>query len=292
MYTVPQLKQAARILAKTFELSEADARQKITELNKENPDTVLDILAGKIPDILEKNCRSIKNFPESKTGSRPARSKRSTTTATDHAEREHSQTITAPLETVQGEIVEDYKSGELPAGLAETIEDYLEDFKHKYNLDLEKCSGTQWRAACIYIGQRLQKSGVLLDHKRMREHGGKVYNAELIAALIPYWEYLTSLYRHVPLHGDFISFVGVSGEWFTDSREALTSTRVGVRKRLQEIEERALSAALADHRENPTGRIYYTKARLGWRESVEIVHTSAAAVSGLDDIPKLTDNNN
>jgi hypothetical protein len=34
-----------------------------------------------------------------------------------------------------------------------------------------------------------------------------------------------------------------------------------------EIENAAISVGVTDSRENPTGRIFYAKARLGWREN-------------------------
>lgn len=302
MYTMPQLKAAAAQIVEQYKTTEEEARHIIGQYNRTNNAALADVVAGdlsSVPQVAQQIGVIIQGRTEpSRSGKAPSR-KTKEIGAQESKKTTNRKKITAPepaeiaqpaeLETVQGEIIENY--GDLPAGLTEDIEDYLEEFKTKYNLDLEKCSGTQWRAACIYIGQRLQKSGVLLDREKLKRQGGsKIYNPHLIAALIPFWEYLTSLYRHVPLHGDFISFVGVSNEWFYDTERRLTSSQVEIGKKLREIEERAMSAAIADHRENPTGRIYYTKARLGWRESVEIVHTTAASVGTLDDIPKLSNN--
>lgn len=182
------------------------------------------------------------------------------------------------LERVTGEIVED-DHDTLPASIQCDIENWLAEFSQKYNLDLEKCAGLQWRSVCIYIGQRVQKSGILLDHARMKTHGGKIYDVHKVEILMHIWEYLTGLYKHIPLACDFISFTGVSHEWFYDSRGLLTSSRVELTKKMRAIEEKALSAALADSRENPTGRIYYTKARLGWQETTTIQHVSATAAA-------------
>lgn len=296
MYTMPQLKAAAAQIVEQYKTTEEEARHIIGQYNRTNNTALADVVAGdlsSVPQVAQQIGVIIQGRSE-KAPSRKTKPQEIGAQGSKISNQE--KKITAPqteqpaeLEKVQGEIIENY--GDLPAGLTEDIEDYLEEFKTKYNLDLEKCSGTQWRAACIYIGQRLQKSGVLLDREKLKRQGGsKIYNPHLIAALIPFWEYLTSLYRHVPLHGDFISFVGVSNEWFYDTERRLTSSQVEIGKKLREIEERAMSAAIADHRENPTGRIYYTKARLGWRESVEIVHTTAASVGTLDDIPKLSNN--
>ena len=137
----------------------------------------------------------------------------------------------------------------------------------------------------MYVGRYLQASGIFLDYEKLKRGGSKYYKAETIAALLPIWEYITGLYKHVPLACDFVSFTGVSHEWFYDSRGVLTSSRVEITKKMRAIEERALSAALTDHRENPTGRIYYTKARLGWQETTTIQHISATATAPAVALP-------
>jgi len=190
------------------------------------------------------------------------------------------------IEKISGEVVPvGAVVPSLPASLPDDVENWLSDFSQRYDIDLVKASGQQWRSACIYIGQHIQKSGVLLDHERLRREGGsKIYNPEAVAALLGLWEYVTGIYKHVPLASDFIAFSGVSREWFYDSKGELTSSRIDIAQKARAIEESGLSAGLVDGRENPTGRIYYSKARLGWRESVEIVHTSnnkAAAAPAL-----------
>lgn len=194
------------------------------------------------------------------------------------------------IEKITGDIIPAGVSGPdmLPESLPDDVEQWLLDWSAKYNIDLEKCAGLQWRAACIYIGQQIQKSGILLDSEKMRVKGIKIYNPVAVAALLPLWEYFTNVYKHVPLASDFIAFTGVSREYFYDTRGILSSSYVDLAKKARAIEESGLSAGLVDGRENPTGRIFYSKARLGWRESVEIVHTSAAAVVSSDDLPDLS----
>ena len=131
----------------------------------------------------------------------------------------------------------------------------------------------------MFVGRYLQASGIFLDKEKLKRGGSKYYKAETIAAMLPIWEYLTGLYKHIPLACDFISFVGVSTEWFYDTGNRLSSSRVEIAKKARAIEERALSAAITDHKENPTGRIYYTKARLGWQETTTIQHVSATAAA-------------
>ena len=191
------------------------------------------------------------------------------------------------VEKIDGEIIAPgVSSDDLPETLPDDIESWLSDFSNRYNIELVKASGQQWRSACIYVGQHIQKSKILEDRERERSHGGKIYNPERVAALLPLWEYITGLYKHIPLASDFIAFSGVSRQWFHDyDGRGLTSASVQIVKRAREIEESGLSAGLVDGRENPTGRIYYSKARLGWKETTEIVHVSAAAASAAPSLP-------
>jgi len=164
----------------------------------------------------------------------------------------------------------------LPLGFSDTVAGWLQDYALQNNIDLEKCAAIQWRSLCLSIGEKIQASGVLRDHAREKSHGGKIYNPSAVAALVPIWEKLTGYYKHIPLAVDFVAFSGVSRQWFNDYQgRGLTSSSVQIAQKVHDIESAALSVALCDSRENPTGRIYYTKARLGWRESTEIIHTSA-----------------
>ena len=107
----------------------------------------------------------------------------------------------------------------------------------------------------------------------MRESVGgcRVYDAEKVLKLLDIFQALSAIYKHIPLHTDFISFSGVSKEWFYDYEgRGLTSTGASIVKKALDIEQSAMSAGLTDSRENPTGRIFYAKARLGWRETDNI----------------------
>lgn len=196
------------------------------------------------------------------------------------------------IPTVCGDIIPaDDMSDALPLGFSETVAGWLHDYAAQYNIDLEKCASIQWRALCLSIGEKIQASGILRDKTREKQHGGKIYNPAAVAALVPIWEKITALYKHLPLAVDFVAFSGVSRQWFNDYQgRGLTSSSVQIAKRVHDIESAALSVALTDSRENPTGRIYYTKARLGWREVSEIVHTSAKETHAGGALPVFGDN--
>lgn len=200
------------------------------------------------------------------------------------------QPITEYPEHVQGDILEHapadiLPADTLPASINDDIENWLLDFSSKYSIDLEKCAGLQWRAACIYIGQRLKASGILIDREKQKRIGGTPYNPYKLEQLLYIWEHLTGVYKHVPLASDYIAFAGVSREWFYNSQDRSTSGQIDIAKKARAIEESALASALCDSRENPTGRIYYTKARLGWQETTTIQHVSVAASAPAAALP-------
>lgn len=198
------------------------------------------------------------------------------------------------LERVKGDILPPTATDPddlLPPSICDDIEGILLEFSSKYNIDLANCANLQWRAACLEVGRYIQASGILLDMEKLRQRGGnKYYKAEVVAALLPIWERFTMIYKHVPLTSDFIAFTGISREWFYDTRGVLTSSRVDIIKKARSIEESALGSALVDSRENPTGRIYYTKARLGWQETTTVQHVSVAAAAAPAALPVFGEN--
>ena len=186
----------------------------------------------------------------------------------------------------------DYVRGELPAGLADDIKQFLKLWAEDNNIeDLSKCASLQWRAACIYVGWWIKDKGILLDREAMTRSvgGSRVYDGEKVAALLDIFQALSTIYRHIPLHTDFIAFSGISREWFFDYNGAgVTSSNTQIIKKAIEIENGAISSGVTDSRENPTGRIFYAKARLGWREADQVQpiqgndRTTAAAIPIFD----------
>jgi hypothetical protein len=191
------------------------------------------------------------------------------------------------IQKIDGDILPAGVAGDgLPNGFADTVEGWLSDWATKYNVELEKCSGLQWRAACIYVGENIKRSGVLHDREREKKEGGTIYHGGRLESLLALWEYFTNTYKHVPLVTDFIAFAGVSRNWFYDyDGRGLTAARVQLAKKAKQIEEAGISAGLVDGRENPTGRIYYSKARLGWQETTTIQHVSVAATPSAPVLP-------
>ena len=173
---------------------------------------------------------------------------------------------------IYSDSLEDYRRGELPETLVDDIKSLLKAWALDNDFDdLSKLANIQWRSACLFVGQWIKQNKILEDIERERSEGGRYYDGEKVAALVPIWEYITGLYKHIPLHVDFIAFSGVSRQWFYDYEgRGLTSSSVQIIKKVMEIENAAISVGVTDSRENPTGRIFYAKARLGWRENDSI----------------------
>ena len=173
---------------------------------------------------------------------------------------------------VYSDALEDYRRGELPETLTDDIKTLLQAWAQDNGFeDLTKLANIQWSSACLWVGQWFKSNKILHDIERERTEGGRRYDGEKIAALIPIWQYITGLYKHIPLHCDFISFTGVHRNYFYDyDGRGLTSSSVQIVKKVMDIENAAISVGVTDSRENPTGRIFYAKARLGWREADQV----------------------
>lgn len=277
---IPQLKQAQKKIMNVYGISAENAARVIGSYHTDEQ-KIMAILAGDFSTVpaaaasVNVSLGYIKGDQDIKQDHKsvhPDKIRTATPKTTGSGLTALSKSDTDIIPTVNGEIID---NNELPPDYYETIKEWLEEIKVSENIeDFSKLANIQWRAVCLSIGDKIQKSGILRDRERERTHGGKIYNPYIIAAIIPIWERITAYYKHIPLACDFIAFTGVSEEYFYDTKRELTSSRLGIAKKVRAIEEKALAAALTDSRENPTGRIYYTKARLGWRETTEIIHTS------------------
>lgn len=313
LFTIKDLQAAAAAVSASYEIDISDARRIVGYYNagaNKDLETVAAMIGGDLSavpvaaaalkiDISRRSGTTENKIPVKKNLSRyrknpssdPQKGRKGSVESvhtTEGKKEKQTEGGADRIEVIEGDVIPAGMSADgLPDGIMDNIESWLSDFSQRYDIDLVKASGQQWRSACIYIGQHIQKSGVLLDHERLRKEGGsKIYRAEAVAALLHVWEYFTGIYKHVPLASDFIAFSGVSREWFYDSQgQGLTSSRLDIAKKARQIEESGIAAGLVDGRENPTGRIYYSKARLGWQETTVIQHVSAAAAPSAPVLP-------
>ena len=186
-------------------------------------------------------------------------------------------------------------SGVLPSDILQTLQSIVNQFCIDNNIpDIRKAPALQWGAACMLIGQYIKNNGILYDAEKTRARGGSpVYDIEKVSNLIDIWVFMCQSYAKTPLVTDFIYFSGVSKGWFFGdnghSNNTLTSVRGGIAKKLSDIQAGALASGIVDGRENPTGKIYFSKV-LGWSETGGFGSRSddLQADSG-DGLPDLSD---
>lgn len=176
----------------------------------------------------------------------------------------------------------------IPAELSALIAACIDSACKLYKIeDLCKASAERWQGVCMYVGRHLRQSGLLYDKEKTKEKNCPVYDAERVAALVNLWAELCTTFEKAPLACDFVFFSGVSEAWFYDNNgnSELTSSRVGIYKKLHDLQERGLSARLTDGRRNPTGTIFFLKNWHGWRDQREIVHTDGGNVAAAAALP-------
>ena len=278
MKTITELKQIQQKIANGCGLT---AEQSAQIVGYYNGKPELDTIAGGDFSPVASAC-NVLGFTPSKTPDSIITKKPAKTTRKPKENKIPRIQDAQKVQVIDGEVI----NNELPADYSDTIETWLKEWAQDNSIELDKCAGLQWRAACLYIGHKIQQSGILRDKEREAHHGGKIYNPQRLESLLYIWEYITNKYKHVPLACDYVAFTGVSRSYFNDYEgRGLTSTSAQLVKKARAIEEAGLSVGLNDGRENPTGRIYYSKARLGWRETTEIIHTTAKETEAAAVLP-------
>ena len=190
------------------------------------------------------------------------------------------------IPAADAEIIQD-SLDELPEGFADTVRQWLEDWAAFEKIDLTRLHAQQWRALCMYIGQKVKHSKVIVDTSIKR--AGRTYSGKKLEALLSLWAYFCGMYKQVPLVSDFVSFSGVSSSYFYDYEgRGLSSSSVSILKKARRIEETGLGSSVAGGGAGTVGSIFLLKARHGYSETVTIQHTSVAPSVGLAELPKLT----
>lgn len=271
----------------------------------------------------EKNTADLAEKKEEKTHKKTAKSSPKTTrnTADITGDKQHSESVRAssvrPSDTLADKIptdnIKDHTSpntayteikqhddiipaadaeimqdtlDELPEGFADTVRQWLEDWAAFEKIDLTRLHAQQWRALCMYIGQKVKYSKVIVDTSIKR--AGRTYSGKKLEALLSLWAYFCGMYKQVPLVSDFVSFSGVSSSYFYDYEgRGLSSSSVSILKKARRIEETGLGSSVAGGGAGTVGGIFLLKARHGYSETVTINHVSAAPSVGLSELPKL-----
>lgn len=190
------------------------------------------------------------------------------------------------IPAADAEILQD-NLDELPEGFADTVRQWLEDWAAFEKIDLTRLHAQQWRALCMYLGNKVKISKVLVDPYYGKP--GRRYSGARLEALLRLWAYLCGKYKQVPLVADFVSFSGVSANYFYDFEgRGLSSSSVSILKKARVIEEQGLGSSVAGGGAGTVGGIFLLKARHGYSETVTVNHVSAAPSVGLAELPKLT----
>lgn len=190
------------------------------------------------------------------------------------------------IPAADAEIIQD-NLDELPEGFADTVRQWLEDWATFEKIDLTRLHAQQWRALCMYIGQKVKYSKVIVDTSIKR--AGRTYSGKKLEALLSLWAYFCGMYKQVPLVSDFVSFSGVSSSYFYDYEgRGLSSSSVSILKKARRIEETGLGSSVAGGGAGTVGGIFLLKARHGYSETVTIQHASVSPSVGLSELPKLT----
>ena len=147
------------------------------------------------------------------------------------------------IPAADAEILQD-NLDELPEGFADTVRQWLEDWAAFEKIDLSRLHAQQWRALCMYIGQKVKHSKVIVDTSIKR--AGRTYSGKKLEALLSLWAYFCGMYKQVPLVSDFVSFSGVSSSYFYDYEgRGLSSSSVSILKKARRIEETGLGSSVA-----------------------------------------------
>ena len=159
---------------------------------------------------------------------------------------------------VAGEIIAGDYSGGLDSSVIEKIENALNDYCIKYRIeDMSKARQTQWKAACMYIGENVFKHSKILHDLERERSGGIRYDVSKINELVSVWAFLCSSYVKAPFVDDFAHFAAISDSWLygAGSNDVLTPERRVLLKKLQDMQESGLADMIADGRQNPTGAL-------------------------------------
>ena len=175
---------------------------------------------------------------------------------------------------------------ELPEGFADQVRQWLEDWATFEKIDLTRLHAQQWRALCMYLGNKIKMSKVIVDTTIKK--AGRYYSGKKLEALLSLWAYFCGKYKQVPLVSDFVSFSGVSSSYFYDYEgRGLSSSSVSILKKARQIEEGGLGSSVAGGGAGTVGGIFLLKSRHGYSETVTVNHVSVSPSVGLAELPKL-----
>lgn len=182
------------------------------------------------------------------------------------------------------DIISDNTPQSLPTGLHDDITAQIEYYCQTHNIDdTKKIHPLEWQAVCMLIGQSIKSRKILEDDK---PHGGRLYNADKITALLTLYGYVCAECKQVAFAHNFPRFAGVSREYFNDYMgQGLTSSRCNLSQKAHELQKASLVGAVTGGGSATVGNIFLSKALAGLQETVTVQHVSAAAAPVSNALP-------
>lgn len=180
---------------------------------------------------------------------------------------------------------------DLPPDFLEVCLSLVSDFCQKFNIeDMQKAAAVQWRACCSYLGMYAKNNNIYIDYEKSARQGGRVYDQEKLLQTVDIWQFLCGIYKKIPLMTDFIEFAGISHSYLINNNghSKLSSASGCLYKKLLDIQQSGIASGIVDGRENPTGKIYFSKAVLGWNESGIMRQNSDDMIENNGALPDLS----
>jgi len=272
-YDVKKLKQTADRIAEHFNINPAEAVRVVGYINTNAPEQLPDIIAGDFSNIKP----TLDNMGK----------KSDVTVKTENQDARE----TTP-DIITGEIV---NPAELPADLAENIDNHITAFCQKFDIEsMSKARQTQWSACCTFIGQNIfrKNKGILADRERARRNGGGYcYDLNKVGKLADIWIALCKAYIKAPMIDDFTQFAGMDGTTLYGvggrygQADKATPARVLLLQKLHDAQEQGIAGLIVDGRQNPTGALAVLNHWHGWTQTREIIHTTAQQTTGAASLP-------
>lgn len=173
--------------------------------------------------------------------------------------------------------VDEIKPGALDASgdLFALSEDLIKNICDKYDLSADM-SPLQWSFVCSRVGSWFRSRSAFRQEQKncIASNNMQEFNIDALAAALPVWVDLCSLYNKIPFKTDFCAFVGMShGALYKQKNNGvLTSGGVDLFKMLDDLNADGLRKKAVNPKESPIGAIFLLKADHGLVEAQKIQH--------------------
>lgn len=193
----------------------------------------------------------------------------------------HNETPAPSVEALPAGSVDEIRPGDADENdIYNICSDLVKQYIDSNGWDGEKISPLQWAACCLAVG-RFARSRSLFrgvpenenTHNGIKEiNAQKGLNIDAITAGAGAWLELCYKYNKAPLICDFCEFVAINKQTFYNMRDGVTSPRVELFKRIEQIEADGLRRRVIDPKGSPIGPMFLLKADHGLIEATKVTH--------------------